>query len=64
MRNQLARLLLALVLACAAAGCATSDTIVDLPPPADLPDLAQLENHLDYKDPDDGKPDYIPRRSQ
>ncbi len=45
-------------------GCTTSDAIVLLPPPEGLPDLANLENHLDYQDPDDGKPDYIPRRAE
>jgi len=68
MRNRLACVLvvavLASALACTSAGCATSDTIVELPPPEGLPDLDQLENHLDYRDPDDGRPDYIPRRSQ
>ena len=66
MRNRHARCLLWIVLAAAlagaTAGCATSDTIVELPPPENLPDLTQLENHLDYKDPDDGKPSYVPRR--
>jgi len=46
------------------AGCSTSDTIVKLPPPSGLPSLTELEQHLDYRDPDDGKPDYIPRRGQ
>jgi hypothetical protein len=66
MRNRLARCLLWIVLAAALAGaftgCATSDTIVQLPPPENLPDLDQLEQHLDYKDPDDGQPTYVPRR--
>lgn len=44
-------------------GCTTSDAIVLLPPPEGLSDLANLENHLDYRDPDDGQPDYIPRRA-
>ena len=64
MRNRFARLLLVVVLVSAAAGCATSDTIVELPPPKDLPDLAKIEQHLDYEDPDDGKLNYIPRRAQ
>jgi len=44
-------------------GCSTSDTIRRLPPPTGLPSLVDLEKHLDYRDPDDGRPDYIPRRS-
>ena len=46
-----------------AGGCTTSDAIVLLPPPQGPPDLTELENHLNYRDPDDGKPDYIPRRA-
>jgi len=52
-----------LLLALLVTGCTTSDTIIKLPPPKGLPDLADLEKHLDYKDPDDGRPDYIPRRA-
>ena len=51
-------------LACIMTGCSTSDKIRKLPPPEGLPDLRNLEKHLDYVDPDDGRPDYIPRRTQ
>jgi hypothetical protein len=61
-RTRLA-LLGVLILILPVCGCSTSDTIRRLPPPAGLPSLVDLEKHLDYKDPDDGRPDYIPRRS-
>ena len=53
--------------ACALAGlalgaCSAGDKIVRLPPPRGLPRLTELEKHLDYRDPDDGRPDYRPRR--
>jgi hypothetical protein len=40
------------------AGCAISRHIQDVRPPAQ-PALQQLEQHLDYVDPDAGKPDYV-----
>lgn len=68
MRNQLTRLLLVAAFACVltsvTVGCAASTTIVELPPPEGLPDLQKLEKHLDYKDPDDGRPNYVPKRSE
>ena len=47
------------VLVMALAGCTISRDIIDAPPPADQPRLEQLEEHLDYVDPDAGQPDYI-----
>jgi hypothetical protein len=44
----------------AGAGCRISRNIRDLEPP-DQPPLQLLESHLDYVDPDDGRPDYIVR---
>jgi hypothetical protein len=41
-------------------GCRISRHIVELEPPPQPP-LQQLESHLDYGDPDEGKPDYIIR---
>ena len=64
LRRRLSAGLLAIALLVVAPGCSTSDTIVKLPPPSGLPSLTELEQHLDYRDPDDGKPDYIPRRGQ
>ncbi|MBN2491096.1 MAG: hypothetical protein JXQ29_09620 [Planctomycetes bacterium] len=55
---------LALALLGAAPACSTPDAIVKLPPPSGLPHLTELDHHLDYQDPDDGKPDYIPRRAR
>ncbi len=40
------------------AGCTISRTIIDVAPPQQ-PSLQELEQHLDYVDPDDGRPDYI-----
>ena len=39
-------------------GCGISRHIVDINPPPQ-PHLQHLERHLDYTDPDDGRPDYI-----
>lgn len=52
----------ALALALAALGCEPSREIVNLKPPAGLPHLDQLGNHLDYVDPDAGKDNYIVNR--
>jgi hypothetical protein len=52
------KLLLLLATMSAVGGCAISRTIADVTPPTQ-PDLTQLEQHLDYVDPDDGQPDYI-----
>ena len=43
-------------------GCTISRHIRDLEPPADEPSLEQLDRHLDYTDPDDGRPDFIIQR--
>ena len=64
LRRRLWAGLLASALLVVATACSTSDTIVKLPPPSGLPSLTELEQHLDYRDPDDGQPDYIPRRGQ
>ena len=57
------RVSLVILLAAAActAGCTVSREIVELAPPPQ-PHLNDLEEHLDYVDPDDGRPDYIVNR--
>ena len=40
------------------AGCSISRDIIEVAPPSQ-PRLGQLEQHLDYADPDEGRPDYI-----
>lgn len=59
-RERLRRRLVVLLLTgiWALCGCAISRRIVDIEPP-DQPPLQNLERHLDYTDPDDGRPDYI-----
>ena len=42
-------------------GCEISHKIRDLEP-VRYPPLTQLEQHLDYSDPDDGQPDYVRAR--
>ncbi len=39
-------------------GCKVSKQILELERPADQIPLEQLESHLDYQDPDAGKPTY------
>ncbi len=41
------------------AGCRISRNIVDVAPAVDVPPLQDLERHLDYQDPDAGRPDYV-----
>jgi ABC-type oligopeptide transport system substrate-binding subunit len=45
---------------CALSGCGPSDNIRDLAPPPE-PQLQDLERHLDYVDPDAGRPNYVVR---
>jgi len=45
---------------CALSGCGPSGNIRDLTPPAQPP-LPDLEKHLNYVDPDAGRPDYVVR---
>ena len=45
--------------ALALCGCSISRNIVDLTPPPNRPDLRRLEEHLDYADPDAGRPTYV-----
>ncbi len=52
-----ALILLALMAWCAG-GCRISRHIVEVEPPPQPP-LQQLEQHLDYVDPDAGRPDYV-----
>jgi len=49
----------ALALCWPAGGCTISRTIVELTPPAGQPALQELEGHLDYADPDAGRPSYV-----
>jgi hypothetical protein len=42
-------------------GCEISRKIRDLEP-VRYPPLNRLEEHLDYSDPDDGRPDYVHTR--
>ena len=58
---QLTRWALILLGATLLCGCTISRRIVDLEP-VRQPPLTQLESHLDYQDPDDGRPDYIIER--
>jgi hypothetical protein len=53
------RVALALALGLLALGCRISRNIRDLERPADLPPLQELEQHLNYQDPDAGEPDYV-----
>ncbi|MFO8007645.1 MAG: hypothetical protein R6V05_07925 [Candidatus Brocadiia bacterium] len=52
------RLILGLIFLLLSAGCGISRHIVEIPPP-DQPSLQQIEQHLDYQDPDAGEPDYV-----
>lgn len=47
-----------ILLAWALVGCHISRRIVDIKPPPQ-PRLQNLESHLDYVDPDEGRPDYV-----
>jgi hypothetical protein len=46
------------LLALAGHGCKVSKQILELERPQDQIPLGQLESHLDYQDPDAGKPTY------
>jgi len=46
---------------CALAGCSTSRKIVNLPP-LSQPPLQELDRHLTYTNPYDGRPDYVVHR--
>ncbi|MFO7957753.1 MAG: hypothetical protein R6X33_11725 [Candidatus Brocadiia bacterium] len=50
--------ILAFLVLTSALGCAVPDRIREIQPP-EQPPLPQLEQHLDYQDPDAGEPDYI-----
>ena len=52
------RIILLLALVPVLAGCTISRHIVDLEPTGQ-PRLEELEQHLNYADPDEGRPDYI-----
>ena len=54
--------ILAVLASCLTVGCRISKHIVDLTPPSDQPSLQELEQHLDYTDPDAGRPDYVRTR--
>jgi hypothetical protein len=55
------RLLATLVALWGLGACAISRHIVDIEPPPQ-PRLQELERHLHYEDPDDGRPDYVIER--
>ena len=55
-------IILVVLASCLTAGCRISRHIVDLTPPAHQPPLQELEEHLDYTDPDAGRPDYVRSR--
>ena len=40
-------------------GCTISKNIIDVRPPPNMPPLQELEQHLNYHDPDAGRPDYV-----
>jgi len=61
MRMRIACSALIVVLALGVTGCRISRHIRDLPP-VTRPPLPELESHLTYTDPDDGRPDYIFQR--
>ncbi len=52
------RLIPGLIFLALSAGCTISRHIVEIQPP-DQPPLQQIEQHLDYQDPDAGQPDYV-----
>jgi len=52
------RFILVWLLLSTALGCRVSRNIVDLEKPVQPP-LQELEQHLDYQDPDAGQPDYV-----
>lgn len=54
----LKRIVMLLVILPAMIGCTISRNIVDLQP-VQQPTLQELEQRLDYTDPDNGRPDYI-----
>ena len=56
------RLVIIVLLLLALTGCKVSREIIQLERPSDLTPLPQLERHMDYVDPDDGKPDYLIER--
>jgi ABC-type oligopeptide transport system substrate-binding subunit len=63
--RRLLPVLAAALAVCAAAlsGCGPSDNIRELQPPPQ-PALSELESHLDYVDPDEGRPSYVVRGNQ
>jgi len=52
------RIVLLLAALAATAGCTISRHIVEREP-VRQPPLTDLEQHLDYADPDDGRPDFV-----
>lgn len=52
------RLIPALALCLLLCGCSLSRHIVAITPPAQPP-LQELDKHLDYVDPDEGRPTYV-----
>ncbi len=45
------------------AGCRVSRNVADIEP-APQPPLSRLEQHLDYRDPDAGRPNYLIERER
>ena len=52
-------IIVAVLAGCWTAGCPISRHIVDVTPPPNQPPLQELEQHLEYTDPDAGQPDYV-----
>ncbi len=52
------RIVVTLAVLLALSGCSISHNIVDITPPKQPP-LQDLDKHLDYVDPDRGRPSYV-----
>jgi hypothetical protein len=52
------RIVVTLAILFALGGCSISHNIIDIKPPPQPP-LQDLEKHLDYVDPDQGRPTYV-----
>ena len=52
------RIVVTLALLLALSGCSISRNIIDITPPPQPP-LQDLDKHLNYVDPDEGRPTYV-----